>query len=102
MLTNVRLQSGTVAIDIYFHFELLKYVFLFQLATAKLVVDNLQYYRQYAANCSARFSFLNFFFSVRKVTFGHPVESDEGYDEQDDLEDQDGDGDVGSVVHRYK
>ncbi len=35
-------------------------------------------------------------------TFGHPVEGEEGYDEQDDLEDQDGDGDVGSVVHRYR
>ncbi len=42
------------------------------------------------------------FFLFRRDTFGHPVESDEGYDEEDDLEDQDGDGDVGSVVHRYK
>ncbi len=43
-----------------------------------------------------------FLFPFWKDTFGHPVESEEGYDEQDDLEDQDGDGDVGSVVHRYR
>ncbi len=43
------------------------------------------------------FNFLSLF---RKVTFGHPIESEEGYYEQDDLEHQDGDGDVSSVVHR--
>jgi hypothetical protein len=42
------------------------------------------------------------FFFFWKDTFGHPVESEEGYDEQDDLEDQDGDGDIGSVIHRYR
>jgi hypothetical protein len=42
-----------------------------------------------------------FFLLFWKDTFGHPVESEEGYYEQDDLEDQNGDGDVGSVVHRY-
>ncbi len=42
------------------------------------------------------------FFLFWKDTFGHPVEGEEGYDEKDDLEDQDGDGDVGSVVHRYR
>ncbi len=41
-------------------------------------------------------------FPFRNDTFGHPVEGEEGYYEQDDLEDQDGDGDVGSVVHRYR
>ncbi len=59
-------------------------------------------YRQCAANCSVRFSFLNLFFCFGSTyTFGHTIESDEGYDEEDDLENQDGDGDVGSVVHRY-
>ncbi len=43
-----------------------------------------------------------FLFLFWTDTFGHPVEGEEGNDEQDDLEDQDGDGDVGSVVHRYR